>query len=296
MNGIINFLKPRNMTSHDAVNYFRKLLGIKRIGHTGTLDPQVSGVLPVCIGKATRVSQYILDADKEYIGELTLGKKTSTQDGSGEIIKTSNKEVTNQEIINIFNNYIGPIEQTPPMYSAVRYKGKRLYELAREGKSVDRKKRNAIIYSLDIVNIKANKVLFKVKCSKGTYIRTLCNDIGEDLGTYGYMSFLMRTSVGDFKISDSLSMDFLNGLNKNDIKNYILPTDIGLSASNLEDLIIPKEDLIRAKNGAIVYLKGESFLYDTLLKVYTNDNIFIGLGKVYKNNKRDILKMKKVFI
>lgn len=165
MDGVINFFKPRGMTSHDAVYFFRKLLNTKKIGHTGTLDPNATGVLPICIGKGTRISEYLLDVDKEYIGEITLGFSTDTQDGDGIVIKSSDKIVTEEEINITFKNFAGVIQQTPPMYSALKINGKKLYELAREGITVDRASREVNIKKIEILNnynkIKASKLLNK---------------------------------------------------------------------------------------------------------------------------------------
>lgn len=295
MDGIVNFYKPKGMTSHDAIYYFRRLLNIKKIGHTGTLDPNVPGVLPICIGKATRVSEYLLEADKEYIGELTLGIATDTQDSEGKVIYHSEKMVSEDEIISIFNKYIGEIEQIPPMYSAVKHKGKKLYELAREGKTVERKPRRSIVYKLDIINIEDNrKVLFYIKCSKGTYIRTLCHDIGKDLNTYAYMSHLIRTGVENFRIEDSLSMDYLNNINKNNLKKVILPMDLGIQ--NFEELLIKDEFYNRLVNGVKIDME----LYHDLntekkYRVYCK-NKFIGVGSIIIENGLRKLKMEKVLI
>lgn len=295
MNGIINFNKPKGMTSHDAVNFFRKLLNTKKVGHTGTLDPNATGVLPICIGKATKVSQYLVDANKEYIGELTLGCETDTQDGDGKILNFSNKLVNEDEILNSFNKFKGNISQIPPMYSALKYKGKKLYELAREGKVVERKPRNITIYELNVMEIKDNKkIRFYVKCSRGTYIRTLCHDIGIDLGTYGYMSDLTRVGVGDFKIKESLNMEYLSSLNREELDNIILPIDKALKDFN--KIVVSAKLHNKIKNGAVVPIEDKvNFNGDDKLRVYCN-NEFIGIGRViYKDNLKS-LKMDKVFI
>src|SRR5699024_7826810 len=198
MDGILNIYKPPGMTSFDVVSIVRRELKIKKVGHTGTLDPMASGVLVLCTGKATKISQYILGSKKSYIGELTLGYETDTHDLEGKVLKHSKKKVSSKDISEVFNSFKGEVNQIPPMYSAVRFKGRKLYELAREGKVVERKSRKVTIYNLDILEIdENNKVLFGVECSAGTYIRTLCNDIGYKLGTYGYMSYLTRTSVSN---------------------------------------------------------------------------------------------------
>jgi tRNA pseudouridine55 synthase len=296
MNGIINIFKPKGMTSHDVVSIMRRTLRIKKIGHTGTLDPNATGVLPLCIGKATRISEYLLDVDKEYIGELSLGLSTDTQDGEGKIINYSTKLVKEDDIYKTFDRFQGKIEQLPPMYSALKHNGKKLYELAREGKTVNRKPRNVYIYSLKIIDIIDNrKVLFYVKCSRGTYIRTLCNDIGEFLGTYGYMSYLIRVGVGDFKISDSYSIDYINGLDKEGIKSIICSMDKGLSHMN--SLIVEEKYFVSLINGVLVPLSKGNFkgYENSILKIYCND-IFIGLGRIIKKDNMPHLKMDKVLV
>ncbi len=294
MNGIINFYKPKGMTSHGAVSFFRKLLNIKRIGHTGTLDPNAEGVLPICIGKATRVSEYLLSADKEYLGELTLGKATDTQDGDGETIKESFKKVSEEEIRTIFNNYKGDILQVPPMYSALKQNGKKLYELAREGKTVERAARPITIYELEIKNIDNNrKIEFLARCSKGTYIRTLCNDIGEDLGTFGYMSNLLRVSVGPFKIKNSYRKEDLEKMSISQLEKILLPIDFALM--DFESIVI-KDDLYkRLVNGVKIEIENNKIDLETILRVYSN-NEFIGLGNIIEKNGISLLKMKKVFV
>ncbi len=294
MNGIINFYKPKGITSHGAVNFFRKLLNIKRIGHTGTLDPNAEGVLPICIGKATRVSEYLLSEDKEYRGELTLGNSTDTQDGDGEVLKTSSKVVSEKEIRNSFNKFKGNIYQIPPMYSALKYNGKKLYELAREGKTIERKPRNINIYELNIEEIYENrKVIFYTKCSRGTYIRTLCNDIGEDLGTFGHMSDLLRVGVGPFKIKDSYKIEDLENLSHNEIRSLLLPIDFALMKFKL--IKIPDDLYKQLVNGVKVKINNKEFLSGENLRVYSK-NKFIGIGEIIEKDDLQLLKMNKVFV
>lgn len=294
MNGIINFFKPKGMTSHGAVNFLRKKLNIRRIGHTGTLDPTVAGVLPLCIGKATRVSEYLLEADKEYVGELTLGIETESQDMEGKVVNKSNKLVSEEEIREVFSRYIGEIEQIPPMYSALKYKGQKLYELAREGQEVERKKRKAILYENEILSIEGNKILFRTKCSKGTYIRTLCHDIGSELGTYGYMSYLIRTGVDIFPIEKAIGKDFIEKISLEELEKYVIPMDEAVKdfeKINLPDGLyfeVSHGGQIDLDNNKISYVKGRDNY-----RVYCK-NEFIGIGQVIKKDSIDHLKMKKV--
>lgn len=212
MDGFINILKPPGMTSHDVVHWLRKLVNIKKIGHAGTLDPDAVGVLPVALGKGTRLLEYILEADKKYRCEIIFGIKTTTQDLSGKITE---KNPVEQELLNSapqqLQNFLGEISQIPPMVSAVRHRGQRLYELARQGKSVERSPRRVIIYELKVIETNFHQepytMLFDVKCSKGTYIRTLCHDFGELLGCGACLSFLIRSETGGFKLEDAWTLE-----------------------------------------------------------------------------------------
>ncbi|NLY47120.1 MAG: tRNA pseudouridine(55) synthase TruB [Tissierella sp.] len=294
MNGIINFNKPKGMTSHDAVYYFRRLLKMKKIGHTGTLDPDATGVLPICIGKGTRVSEYLLNADKEYVGCLTLGSETDTQDSSGKVLFSSDLRVREEDIINSFDKFKGESSQIPPMYSAVRHNGKKLYELAREGKVVERKPRDINIYELKILKIEDNKrISFYTKCSRGTYIRTLCNDIGRDLKTYGHMSDLKRVGVGQFNIKNSLTMEYLNNLSIDEIHSLIMPIDMALDS--LDKIEIHKSFYDKIINGVIVPVESMNTNLNDNYRVYC-DNKFIGIGKIIIKSHQEFIKMDKVFI
>lgn len=295
MDGVINFFKPKGMTSHDAVSFLRRTLKTRRIGHTGTLDPDAAGVLPLCVERGTRIAEYLLDIDKEYIGELILGLQTDTQDYSGKVINSSKKIVSEEEIRIEMSKYIGDISQLPPMYSALKHNGKKLYELAREGKIVERESRNVTIYSQEILNIVDNKkVLFKTKCSKGTYIRTLCDDIGSDLGTYGYMSYLMRVCVGNFKIENSYSMDYIQSLGPEEISKIITPMDDALS--HFKELIVPDNLYSKLVNGVkLPIVDNSEYGVNGLFRVYCKKQ-FIGIGKLITKDSEKYLKMNKVLI
>lgn len=295
MDGVINFFKPRGMTSHDAVYFFRRLLNTKKVGHTGTLDPNATGVLPICIGKGTRVSEYLLGVDKEYIGELTLGASTDTQDGDGKIINSSNKIVSEEDVFSAFNNFKGTIHQVPPMYSALKIEGKKLYELAREGKTVERAPREVNIKEINILNNYNNKeIIFYTRCSRGTYIRTLCEDIGNELGTYGYMSYLIRVGVGVFKIENSYSMEYLKSISKENLLKIITPMDEAIGHIDVID--VPVSLYKKLVNGVPLevgadYLNSINHIY----RVYSN-NTFIGVGKIIQKEDNLYLKMDKVLI
>lgn len=227
--GSVNLLKPAGMTSHDGVYALRKLSGIKRIGHTGTLDPMATGVLPLLVGNATRLMEYLDIDDKEYRCEMILGIETDTQDIWGNLLKDKRdliKHIDKDDILNAFEPYIGEIFQTPPLVSAVRIKGKRLYEYARKGEQVEVKPRPITIHRLNVLTIDMDKgrITFEVKCSKGTYIRSICHEVGMSLGCGGAMSFLIRKMSGVFKLENSVTLEEL----QKDWESKLLPLDYPL--------------------------------------------------------------------
>ena len=199
-NGIIIVCKESGFTSHDVVAKLRGICGQKRIGHTGTLDPEATGVLPVCLGSATKLCDMLADRDKEYVAELLLGVETDTQDLTGRVLERRSVEAGREEILAAAESFVGDYMQVPPMYSALKVDGKKLYELARAGKEVERKPRPVRIYELEILEFRLPVVVFRAVCSKGTYIRTLCSDIGGKLGCGGAMQSLKRTRVGRFSL------------------------------------------------------------------------------------------------
>ena len=208
INGIVNIYKEKGYTSHDVVAVLRKVVGQKKIGHTGTLDPDATGVLPVCLGRATKVCELLTDHDKTYEALLLLGKTTDTQDISGEVLEERNPgNLTEEEVCSCIESFIGEYDQIPPMYSALKVNGKKLYELAREGKTVERKSRKVQIHGIRILEMNLPHVRMEVDCSKGTYIRTLCHDIGEKLQVGGCMDELGRTIVGRFLKEDAVTLD-----------------------------------------------------------------------------------------
>lgn len=208
INGIVNIYKEKGYTSHDVVAVLRKVVGQKKIGHTGTLDPDATGVLPVCLGRATKVCELLTDHDKTYEALLLLGKTTDTQDISGEVLEERNPgNLTEEEVRSCIESFIGEYDQIPPMYSALKVNGKKLYELAREGKTVERKSRKVQIHGIRILEMNLPHVRMEVDCSKGTYIRTLCHDIGEKLQVGGCMEELERTKVGHFLKEDAVTLD-----------------------------------------------------------------------------------------
>ncbi|SES68579.1 tRNA pseudouridine synthase B [Natronincola peptidivorans] len=282
------------MTSHNVVARVRKITGIKKVGHTGTLDPEAAGVLPVCIGQATKISQYLLDSKKKYRAELTLGYKTDTQDASGTVIETKKVNSTPKEIEKEIIGFLGEYHQIPPMYSALKKNGMKLYDLARQGIEVDREPRRVCIHEVDIIQINENIVLFDVVCSKGTYIRTLCHDIGEKLNCGGMMSFLLRTANNRFDITSAITLEELEKCQ--DISALLKPIDYPLD--HLPILSIDARDKKAALNGNKINLVNYSQQYpiETEVRAYV-DNAFIGLGiikEMDKNNK--YIKFSRLFI
>lgn len=196
------------MTSHDVVSKIRRILKTKKVGHTGTLDPDAVGVLPICIGKATRLAEYLTSDNKTYRAILTFGYETDTQDSSGRVVKeTSLPEISFDQFSQILNKFLGEIEQVPPMYSAIKVDGQPLYKLARQGQEVHRKARSIYIYDLKLLEFDREKAFLEISCSKGTYIRTLCEDIAKACDSSGHMSFLMRTQSGIFSIDDAFTLE-----------------------------------------------------------------------------------------
>ena len=226
VNGIINVYKEKGYTSFDVVAKLRGIFHQKKIGHTGTLDPDAEGVLPVCLGKATRVCDLLTDKDKVYKAVLLLGQETDTQDISGQVLNQAKVNVTKQAVYDAISQFIGRQKQVPPMYSALKVNGKKLYELARAGKEVERQARHVDLPAIEILEIKFPVVKFRVECSKGTYIRSLCADIGEKLCCGGTMQSLVRTRVGEFRLADALTLAQLQELRDTErLEEALLPTD-----------------------------------------------------------------------
>ena len=283
MDGIIIINKPKNYTSHDIVRKAKKLLN-EKVGHTGTLDPNATGVLPLLIGKGTLLSKYLIEHDKIYEAVLKLGEKTDTADGEGKVLESQNVEqsiLKKENIEKIFNNLEGKQEQIPPMYSAIKLNGKKLYEYARKGIEVEVKPRTIEIYKLELIKVENMEITFRVSCSKGTYIRTLCEKIAEELGTIGYMKDLKRIQVGEFNIKDSITIEELE--DQEIVSNKFIT--IEKYFSDYENIVLNERKLQLFLNG--VQLTYE--LKDGIYKIY-KENEFIGIGTV-KNKllKRDII-------
>lgn len=294
INGIINVYKEKGFTSHDVVAKLRGIAGQKKIGHTGTLDPDAEGVLPVCFGRATKVCDMLTDKDKTYEAVLLLGKSTDTQDISGTVLEE--KEVvglTEKAVEECILGYIGEYEQLPPMYSALKINGKKLYELAREGKVVERKTRKVFIHDIKIKEICLPRVCMEVHCSKGTYIRTLCHDIGEDLNTGGCMEKLLRTQVGKFKIEDSLRLSEIQKLKEEgNLSEIVTPVDEMFSEYPVVVVKGVLADL--AHNGNPLKEKDLEKQTSDRIRVYDDQGRFIGIYNF--DSCRKIYRLEKMFL
>jgi len=274
MDGIINVYKEKGYTSFDVVAKLRGILHMKKLGHTGTLDPDAEGVLPVCIGKATRVIELLGDKDKTYTAVMKLGVTTDTLDMTGTITDERPVNVTNEEVFDAINSFIGVIEQIPPMYSALKVNGERLYDLARKGIEVEREARKVEIYNIETIGISLPYVTMSVECEKGTYIRTLCNDIGEKLGCGAAMESLVRTRACGFEIDDALKLDEIRELaEKEKIESYIMPLDQALLDYPSFNVIPDADRFLKCGNRI------------NLDEVYSENNaIFNGRSRAYFSN------------
>ncbi|MDY6019063.1 MAG: tRNA pseudouridine(55) synthase TruB [Anaerococcus sp.] len=288
--GILNINKEKGISSQKCVYLVKKTLGIKKVGHTGTLDLEANGVLPVVIGKATRLSPYIMDEEKEYICEAIFGKRTDTLDFAGKFIDQSHKTFEKDELLKILDEFKGEIVQIPPMYSALKHKGKKLYELARDGIEIERKERKVNIYRLELIDFSFPKAIFRVKCSKGTYIRTLIDDIGLRMGTFAYVNNLTRSQVGVFRIEDSIKSQDLEKLGRDYLLRKMYPSDFPLTF--LPSINLDKAYFKQAINGMTMVV--DKFSLKNPVKVYCGGE-FIGLGNSIKNGEKKLLKMEKVF-
>lgn len=285
MDGIILVNKEKDFTSHDVVSIVKKITESK-VGHTGTLDPNATGVLPLLIGNATKISKYLINHDKEYEAVIQLGKKTTTADIEGEVIEE--KEVPEKiyiECENILKSFIGKQKQTPPAYSAIKVNGKKLYSYAREGIKIEIEPRNIEIYNIELMNInkEEKQIRFRVSCSKGTYIRSLCEDIADKLGTVGYMKDLKRTKVGDFEIKEAITIGELKEkFEKNDFSDVITIENI---FKDMPEIELNENNIKQYLNGVKITEKNQDGIYRIFYK-----NEFNGIGIVKDNKlKRDLV-------
>lgn len=278
MNGVLNIFKPKGMSSFDAVRVVKKVAGTGKVGHTGTLDPEATGVLPICIGRATKIIDYIMDSEKVYEVTLKLGIRTTTYDLECEVLEERDpSHLTEEEILNSINSFKGEYSQIPPMYSALKQNGVRLYELARKGIEVERKGRLVNIYNLEDIKINNPYISMKVTCSKGTYIRSLCYDIGEKLGVFATMTQLNRAKTSVFSQEKSIN---INELTKENINDYILSMEEALE--KYDKIVVNKKYVKLLVNGVRVAdgrFTKDKVINNKLYRVYDDENNFIGLGE-----------------
>lgn len=275
MDGIINVYKPSGMSSFDVVRSVRKTAGVKKVGHTGTLDPLAFGVLPICIGKATKIVDYVMQNFKIYKTVLKLGVVTDTYDMEGKVLSESEINVSEDDIVKAINSFTGTINQIPPMYSALKVNGKKLYDLARQGIEVERKSREITIYEIDIEKIDIPYVTFTVRCSKGTYIRSLCFDIGEKLKCGGVMYSLERTASGMFTKDNSVPLE---SITKDNLEKYLIPID---EALHIYDKIYVDNKFEKLLvNGVVIRDKAilDKIPEEVMLRTYMESGKFIGIG------------------
>ena len=285
MNGVININKPVAMTSFDVIAILRKTLNMKRIGHTGTLDPDATGVLPVCIGKGTKLVEMLTANDKQYVAEVKLGIVTDTQDISGNILKTSDVCVDFDDIKKVALEFTGEQEQIPPMYSAIKIDGKKLYELARDGKTVDRKPRKINIQNITVYdyNSECNTFKMKVDCSKGTYIRTLANDIGEKLGCGATLSALNRTKSGRFSIESAYTLEQIKNMTEKNDYSFITPVDEVMC--EYKKIVLAENNAFRLKNGVTFDVSGLNI--GETYRIYDESKNFLAIAE--KDNTRLVI-------
>lgn len=286
MQGILIINKPQGYTSQDVVSKVKKILNVKKAGHTGTLDPMATGVLPVLIGEYTKLSKYLIEHDKTYVAKLKLGLKTDTGDLEGNVIeeKEFDKSILEKSNVeNVLKSFLGKQKQIPPMYSAIKINGKKLYEYAREGIEVEVEPRDIELYKLNLLSIENDEIEFEVSCSKGTYIRVVCEDIAKTLGTIGTMSSLNRTIVDKFNISQAITFEELESIKENIDSRLIKMEDV---FDHLPKLTLNKrkEDLFF--NGVMLTFEYQDGVYN----IYDSNNIYIGTGTIKDNLlKRDII-------
>lgn len=296
-NGVINIYKEKGFTSHDVVAKMRGICKQKKIGHTGTLDPDAVGVLPVCLGSATRLCDMLTDRDKEYIACMQLGVVTDTQDMSGEILAEKEVVASEEAVTEAIRSFVGEYAQVPPMYSALKVDGKKLYELARQGKEVERKPRPVTIYEIEILNISLPQVTMRVACSKGTYIRTLCHDIGAKLGCGGAMVSLQRTRAGQFRMDTAITLSALEKLRDEDkIAEVLIPVDEMFA--ELAAVHVQEEAVKLLENGnlfSICYVMERRMYGDgEEVRVYNSTGRFFGIYSFEEKSRQ--FKPKKMFL
>ena len=311
INGILNINKPEGISSAKTVSKIKEILKLKKVGHTGTLDPFATGILIICINRATKIAQYLSNLDKEYIATMVLGITTDTQDLKGKVlrIKTANtKRLEFTEIKKVFKSFRGDIWQKPPMFSAIKYKGMRLYNLARKGIQIDLALRKAKIYQLSIMHIRYDRypsITFRVRCSKGTYIRTLCHDIGQSLGFGAHVIHLKRIGIGNHTINQSIDLDKFLKLPYKEKQSHILSIDQALS--HLKKMVLSESNEIvdKVKNGGYFseqdiskVIPADNITLHEKFRIYSSDGHLLALAKRSAESSENLntYKVEKVFL
>ena len=297
LNGVINIYKIKGFTSHDVVAKLRGIVKQKKIGHTGTLDPDATGVLPVCLGSATKLCDMLTDKEKEYIAKVQLGVTTDTQDMTGTVLSHKEVNVSKEEVIAAIESFVGPYEQIPPMYSALKVNGKKLYELAREGKEVERKARPVVIHYIEILEMDLPEIIIRVGCSKGTYIRTLCHDLGQKLGCGAAMAALERTKSGQFSLDTAITLEELEEKIKAAgeqrevfLQSIVIPVDQMFSKLAELRLLPEWERLVQNGNSFEEKNLKKEFMEKerkdkSQYRVYIGENVFMGVYEYRKAEK-----------
>ena len=299
LDGVLNIYKEKGYTSHDVVAKMRGILRQKKIGHTGTLDPDAEGVLPVCLGQGTRLCDMLTDHSKVYRAVLLLGIDTDTQDISGQILEKRSVEEDPEKVLEVIKSFIGPYDQIPPMYSALKVDGKRLYELARAGKTVERQARPVVIHDITVESMELPRVTMTVSCSKGTYIRTLCHDIGEKMGCGGCMEALMRTRVGRFELKDSISLKELEKIRDEERLGEYLVSVEEMFLDQPKASAFPEADSLvhngnPVKPELVKVERDQTYTDQQLFRMYDSDQRFLGVYRYEEDRKW--LKPWKMFL
>lgn len=294
MEGILNVLKPPGMTSHDVISFLRRTLRERQIGHAGTLDPQAAGVLPVCVGRATRLVEYIGKAQKGYLAELTLGESTDTQDAWGLVLESAPvPALQEEEIKRVFRSFMGPQKQKVPDYSAVKISGRPRYEAARKGVALEELWRPIEIFDLDFLEMNQKKVRFFTSCSQGTYVRALCHDLAEALGTKGHMSFLLRTHVGAFSLEEACTLEEITE------KKEVLLMPLAKAVEDLQSLVLDEEEASRVRHGQTLVLSRIRFAVDdSPVACYNQVGQLLAVGHLFDSSREEMINLKpqKVFL
>ncbi|MFI8710771.1 tRNA pseudouridine(55) synthase TruB [Brevibacillus brevis] len=301
VNGVLVIDKPAGMTSHDCVARIRRLYGTKKVGHTGTLDPDVTGVLPICVGHATRLVEYLQELPKRYDVVMRLGSTTTTEDASGEVVEQAGVDaasITTERIQALFESFLGEMEQVPPMFSAVKVNGKRLYDLAREGTVIERQARKVTLYELTLHKISVDgdtvDVAFTCTCSKGTYMRTLCVDLGRALGYPAHMKLLRRIKSGPFQEQEAIPLQQIEeqAASGEDISRHLV--SIPQAISFLPSFQVKPERIKAVRNGLATALPGVTVEEGSLICLFAGEDL-LGIHRVCHGDKGLFAKPEKVF-